>query len=127
MFTIDTKDSKNINEFIDNILSETKKEVAVELDRRLARRSPVDEGTFRANWTFKAAQGNAYDEKEYDVTTRTQNRSAEGLKIKSLKVNDVLVSNNLPYAARLNDGWSEQAPKKFVELAITEALNKVFK
>lgn len=127
MFAIDSDENMNLGDFMDSITSETKKEVAVELDRRLTRRSPVDEGTFRANWTFKSGQGNDYETKEFEVTTRNRIRSAEALQVRSLKDNDVLVSNNLPYAARLNNGWSQQAPKKFVEMAILETLNKVFK
>jgi hypothetical protein len=35
----------------------------------------------------------------------------------------ITVSNNLPYIEKLNDGYSLQAPKKFVEIEIDRVAN----
>lgn len=113
--------------FEEKNVTKVKKQVAVELEKRLLRRSPVDTGQFRANWTFKAGNGDDYDRRFYEgKTSRDRSRSARALKEKQLKTRDVLVSNNVPYADRLNNGWSRQAPMMFVELSIREALNAVF-
>jgi len=34
----------------------------------------------------------------------------------------IFITNNLPYAKRLNEGWSTQAPANFVQAAIRRAL-----
>ena len=39
---------------------------------------------------------------------------------------DLWLVNNQPYIGRLNDGYSLQAPAKFVEQSISEAVNRKF-
>lgn len=39
----------------------------------------------------------------------------------------IYISNAVPYIGKLNDGWSSQAPARFVELCFTNAVDKLFK
>lgn len=56
----------------------------LESDRRLKLQSPVDTGRFRSNWQIE----------QQDFSG--------------------VVSNNLPYAERLANGWSKQAPAGWI-------------
>jgi hypothetical protein len=60
---------------------------ALEAEKRLKDESPVDTGTFKRNW-------------QNDVGTRKLSAS---------------ITNNLPYAERLANGWSKQAPAGWVQ------------
>ena len=60
---------------------------ALEAERRLKEASPIDTGTFKRNW-------------QNDVGTREYSAS---------------IANNLPYAERLANGWSSQAPSGWVQ------------
>jgi len=57
----------------------------LEADRRLKLASPVDTGRFRSNWQI--------EQQEFSGS----------------------VSNNLPYAERLANGWSRQAPAGWID------------
>ena len=77
--------------------------------------SPVDEGTFKANWMTGISASN---------TTITGDTSRIGSKdlaktLESFKMGGVLYyTNNLPYAEPLEYGYSEQAPAGMVRLTV---------
>lgn len=86
-------------------------------------KSPVDSGRFKNNWV--AAYGAA------DTTTTNNNaKTAFGVeggvvigrlkaKLNGLDVGQVFYfTNSLPYAERLEYGWSEQAPGGMVRLSV---------
>ena len=78
-------------------------------------RSPVDKGTFRANWigSFGTADSSTFD---------SASRDSVGIVLQLLsssKPSETSVFyyvNNLPYAQRLEDGYSAQAPNGMVAL-----------
>lgn len=86
-------------------------------------KSPVDSGRFKNNWL--AAYGAA------DTTTTSNNaKTAFGVeggavigrlkaKLNGLDVGQVFYfTNSLPYAQRLEYGWSQQAPAGMVRLSV---------
>jgi hypothetical protein len=74
-----------IDEYIEKKMKTLVRAAVLETERRLKERSPVDTGRFRSNWQ-----------------TVTEDFSGS-------------VSNNLPYAERLADGWSKQAPAGWID------------
>jgi|DEB0MinimDraft_6_1074348.scaffolds.fasta_scaffold03445_5 hypothetical protein len=74
-----------IGSYSEENLSRLVRAVALEADAQLKQESPFDTGRFRGNW-------------DADV---------EPLKASVL--------NNLPYAERLANGWSTQAPKGWIQ------------
>ena len=81
------------------------KKLLVTLDKKLVQISPVDTGRFKANWVL----GNgAINTSTTESTTPANNEGA----IMSIKLNGQTVdlSNSLPYAQRLDHGYSDQAP-----------------
>lgn len=86
--------------------------VALELLGSLVEKSPVDTGRFKANWTIS-------DIKPGSVIPDP----ADGIEaLKSFRPgNSIFISNNLPYARKLEYGWSKQAPSGMVRLTVQEA------
>ena len=79
--------------------------VIVAIDKKLVDISPVDTGRFKANW----ALGNGAINTSTTESTIPANNEAAIMRIK-LNGQTVYLSNSLPYAQRLDDGYSKQAP-----------------
>lgn len=87
----------------------------VQLYRSVVLLSPIDMGRFRANWNV------SFGAPDYSTTLSTD--EARGLREadKALRMpvgGVVYLSNGLPYARRLEHGWSRQAPSGMVKLSI---------
>jgi len=91
---------------------------AIKLFKSIIILSPVDEGTFRANWFVSGATpskqvnenvGGGYSS---DVFSRTS-RDVEAL----VNWEAITFTNNLPYARRLEFGYSDQAPQGMVRIS----------
>lgn len=85
--------------------------------RAVALRSPVDTGRFRANWNV------SYGVPDTTTTASTDQTRAnrEAAKALTLPLGSVTyMVNALPYAAKLENGYSKQAPIGFVKLSALE-------
>ena len=85
--------------------------------RAVVLRSPVDTGRFRANWNVN------YGAPLYATTDSTDKSRgvAEANKGLTLPVGGVVyLSNGLPYARRLEYGYSKQAPGGMVRVSAQE-------
>jgi hypothetical protein len=89
-------------------------------------KSPVDTGRFRANWQFgKDAIPNGTVEADDKSGAQAQ---AEAAKALVTGLGGVLYYvNNLPYARRLEYGYSNQAPQGMVRLSVGEFRSAVAK
>lgn len=88
---------------------------ALEILRALTVQSPVDTGRFKGNWrvglsvkregevSYKDKGGAATLQRGFQVIERQKDGQ------------DIWISNNLPYAERLNEGWSDFAAPYMVE------------
>ncbi|MGK0556161.1 HK97 gp10 family phage protein [Bordetella bronchiseptica] len=83
-------------------------------------KSPVDTGRFRANWQFSSAGIQRATSLAVDLGGQvTLNRLVA--EIQSTGAGGVTyLSNSLPYAVRLENGWSKQAPQGMVKLTVQE-------
>ncbi len=79
-------------------------------------RSPVDTGRFRGNWlpAIGAIPGGTLEveDKAGAVATGRVRTTVADMGIGKI----AYLANNLPYAQRLEDGWSKQAPAGMVRL-----------
>lgn len=86
----------------------------------LVMRSPVDTGRFRGNWLVSVGSPNEGMSENTDPggqATIALGASA----ITGLKQPEILwLQNNLPYAQRLENGWSKQAPAGIVAVTFAE-------
>lgn len=90
------------------------------LTSRIIKRSPVDTGRFRNNWQ---ATTNAPATGQVQGQDKTGNKAADAARTAVNKLEmgqDFFLSNNLPYAHRLEFGWSKQAPNGMLRLSIAE-------
>jgi hypothetical protein len=110
------------------------REIVMELGRRIVEKSPVGDGNlwknpppagyvggrFRANWQYSFGAVTNGDLPDIDpsgavsvarLTAGVNTSPAAGMHY---------IHNNLPYAKRLEDGWSTQAPSGMVGLTAIE-------
>ncbi len=93
------------------------RKIVYDLFMQVVQRSPVDTGRFRANWNV------SYGEPSYAFTENTdENRvTAELGKVSTVPLGGMInLSNGLPYAHRLELGWSDQAPGGMVRVSLQE-------
>ncbi len=112
-----------------------KKMAAIEVYARITVKSPVLTGRFRQGWNC-SINGISFGipdpaPSEYAKEGRVfysldGNRAQDAFM--SVKIDDDLfIANSLPYAERLNNGWSAQAPAHFVELTVEEVKKDLYK
>ena len=104
---------------MDHVIAVQKK-VALEALRRVIMKSPVDTGRFRGNWMVAIG---VKPDGTIETTDQSGNATlSEGARpISELRDFDVVyIVNNLPYAERLENGWSQQAPSGMVAVTVAE-------
>lgn len=108
------------------------RQVSIKLFSAIIKASPVDTGRFRMNWM---ASGGTPASGVTDATDKSGNiatGNATSFVLKAADWREFTLTNNLPYAQRLEYGWSQQAPagvvrtnvSRFQQL-INEEANKV--
>ena len=105
-------------------MNTTVQRATTELFNRVTIRSPVDTGRFRANWNV------SYGQADDSTTTSTDKARAttEAAKALTLPVGGIVwITNGLPYAYRLEYGYSKQAPVGMIRLAVRELSDAVQK
>ena len=108
------------------------RQVSIKLFSAIIKASPVDTGRFRMNWI---ASGGTPATGTTDATDKSGNiatGNATSFVLKAADWREFTLTNNLPYAQRLEYGWSHQAPQGFVRVnvsrfqqLINEEANKV--
>jgi hypothetical protein len=91
------------------------------IGKDVIKNSPVDTGRFKGNWNAALNAPNlAIDLSSGAGLTEIANK---------IKIGDVFFfTNNLPYALRLEFGWSDQSPNGMVRLAVAKfpfTVNKI--
>lgn len=108
------------------------RQVSIKLFSAIIKASPVDTGRFRMNWM---ASGGTPASAVTDATDKSGNAAignATSFVLKAADWREFTLTNNLPYAQRLEYGWSQQAPQGMVrtnvsrfQQLINEEANKV--
>lgn len=115
------------------------KKTMIELFNRVIEKSPVGNpdlwqhpvkgyvgGRFRANWNCSIGSPNFSTTESIDPSGNATASKATSV-VMSYTLNDqsVYLTNSLPYAIRLEEGWSGQAPNGMVRLSVMEVQNSV--
>ena len=91
----------------------------LELFTTVVKRSPVLSGRFRANWTVSYGTPNLTVTDNTDKSLGTANRVVKT--VSTLPTSGVIyLANGLPYAGRLENGSSQQAPYGMVKVAVAQ-------
>lgn len=107
-------------EAIDLDIKTAVKVVCIEAFRRVVMRSPVDTGRFRSNWTLAEAAPLLTIAPELPKGAPTAAIPAPPAFQLASPYTIVWIANGLPYAERLEFGWSGQAPAGMVRLTAAE-------
>lgn len=129
----------NLNQFGDKIkrvainvpknADEIVRKVALAADQTIVTATPVDTGRARANW--QAGIGSApagtveYSGGGSGAVSYATGAAQSVVTTYKGQPGGIWLVNNLPYIQRLNEGWSAQAPAKFVEQAIDTAVTAI--
>lgn len=90
--------------------------VTLEAANSVIEMSPVDTGRFRANWQHGSGAVNAATSEAVDPSGQ-QSKSRIAGSLAAVKAGGVeYITNNLPYAERLEYGYSQQAPAGMVRV-----------
>lgn len=93
------------------------RKVTLDLFTSVVQKSPVDTGRFKANWNVSKTTPNF----SFTAATNTARGEAEAQKALNFSAGGVVyLSNGLPYARRLEYGYSGQAPSGMVRLSVRE-------
>ena len=95
------------------------RKIVIELFSRVVLKSPVDTGRFRANWQFGLQQVGVTSNDTDPSGAAALGRITSGVASTPLGTS-MWLSNSLPYARRLEYGWSKQAPAGMVRVSIAE-------
>ena len=89
-------------------------------------KSPVDTGRFRGNWNPSIGSPDFSTSEITDPSGgATKSRINAVVSSYTLNGQSVFLTNSLPYAERLENGWSKQAPNGMVRLSVMEVQNSV--
>jgi hypothetical protein len=103
------------------------KKVILDVFSSLVQKSPVDTGRFRGNWQIGIGSINGDTESPEDKPGNAS-ISRAAIKINGLSTKRITyISNSLPYAQRLENGYSDQAPVGMVRLTLIETRIKLRK
>lgn len=97
------------------------------LASRIIKESPVDTGRFRGNWQ---ASLNAPKQGKLQRLDRTGGGAINDMSsvVMSLKMGQTFyLTNNLPYARRLEYGYSKQAPSGFLRINVMRVQSELQK
>ncbi len=117
-----TNPPTNFTKTVREDLEKTVRRIALKILRVLTSFSPVDTGRFKANWIVGVGRREARTLSNKDKAGMTTFNKGKKKLAKTLLGKTVFISNNLPYAKRLNEGHSEQVPLNFVQQAIKRSL-----
>lgn len=102
------------------------KKTMIDLFNRVIQKSPVDTGRFRANWNCSIGSPDLSTSQAIDPSGSVASSRATATVVSyTLNEQSVFLTNNLPYAERLENGWSKQAPNGMVRLSVMEVQNSV--
>lgn len=98
------------------------RQVSMKLFSAIIMGSPVDTGRFRNNWFANfgptpSSETTAYTGKQ--GTAAISRVSKVITESRGLSWTELTLTNNLPYAQRLEYGWSQQAPQGMVRTNVT--------
>lgn len=94
--------------------------VALDVFSRIIVRSPVDTGRFRGNWQLDVQIVPEGWAEALDPAGQLTIDKAR-LQLAPYKLGyEIHIRNNVPYAVRLENGWSGQAPQGVVKVTLVE-------
>lgn len=111
---------KLANELTDELMLKVTKKIALQALGGVVRKSPVDTGRFRGNWNVSIGEPNWTTTFEVDKSGPATIARGEEVITSIPPYRVIWIANGLPYARRLETGWSKQAPLGVVAITAAE-------
>lgn len=117
---------KALNDWISGLVTR----VNLDIVAILKKTTPIDTGWARSNWIpsigsdVTSTVGTRADAENGKLDLGPQAAGEALLTRYRIAQGNVYVSNNVHYIEKLNDGSSQQAPRAFVQRAISDAISK---
>jgi hypothetical protein len=109
-FKLNKHGVKNYTKVLEKRLMHVEKKGIEYLWNELYTKTPMDTGAARSSWNISVNAPNYSFDK---------NKKSNSLQVPSFKVNDsLIIASGCPYIKVLNDGWSKQAPKNFIQISV---------
>lgn len=113
------RDMRRAEKKIEETLEKSIRGAAIEIFGEIIRLTPVDTGRLRLNWQ---AQLNSPDNTIVEGEDGSKGAAIANMvnEVSKYTLDDesIWFTNNLPYAERVEDGWSQQAPSGMVKVTI---------
>lgn len=107
------------------------RKIGLELFTKVVMKSPVDTGRFRGNWNLSVnipdvSTSDATDKKPFGSQPSATLFGKAESNVSRWKINDnaIYIANGLPYAERLEYGYSKQASGGVARLSVMEIAGK---
>jgi len=95
--------------------------IALAIDTQVVNQTPRDTGAASGSWLVSVDK---IDETETDNLSRAEALSQGAVQIAaSQPYQTIYIQNMQPYIVRLNEGWSQQAPSKYIDTIIQRSLD----
>jgi hypothetical protein len=107
-------------ELVEDQIAQVTRLVALEALSRVVMKSPVDTGRFRGNWQVSIGGRATGTLARLDPSGQQTIAAGAAVIARLDRPVAVFITNNLPYANRLENGWSKQAPTGMVAVTIAE-------
>jgi len=122
-----SEDLKKIGQEIQRQADARVRRVALAALRQIDEGSPVDKGTFAANWvvSFDTIDRSFDPSKKEADRASTITTATAMISSKALCGTTIFFSNSAPYAIMLENGYSPQTPQGIVGPAITKIKNAI--
>ncbi len=123
-------DPTDYGELVIKVHKDLVQKASIYLLRSVVLKSPVDTGRFRANWQINESvssntvisnfnEGKAGSTKS-SVTSNSLRSGTKKVKSSDNNFPVFYLTNNLPYATRIENGWSDQAPQGVVAISLLD-------
>lgn len=107
-------------ELTDDLMQQVTQKLAIQALSGVVLKSPVDTGRFRGNWNVSVDVADRSISDATDQDGQATIAKGQGIITAVPPYRVIWLANNLPYARRLETGWSNQAPAGVVALTLAE-------
>lgn len=106
---------------IQDEVSKVGRKLGVNIDRRVVLETPRDTGSAKSSWLVSIGQPNTSTVETEEGAAIPAALEQGAITTSRYKSGDTMyIQNNQPYIQRLNEGYSEQAPSRYIDQIIDE-------
>lgn len=113
---------------VEEFVKEERDALALNIDRRVVQTTPFETASAKRNWlvSFNSPDQRRFDEGRIERGAAEARAITEGQNVilSSKAFGQLYIQNNLPYIERLNEGWSKQAPSRYIDTIIVQEVNR---